>query len=229
MGGRPFLCSQGAGGGLTHFAHPSTHYAIDLEAPVGTLVVAIAAATVLAVDDRVVEGGVHVALLFRWNALVLQLDDGGAIIELVHVRAHSARVAPGARVVRGQPLCEVGDAGFCPVPHLHIEAHATSERRAPSIPLAFACHPRADEATAPTAPSPAAAPSDEPPMEGCIAVAFTPVAGRWYDECGEAPPPPEWDAAAALRPGCEDGDGDGEDGSSSSGWETVEEDSESGG
>eukprot|EP00966_Prymnesium_polylepis_P048716 1127704-Prymnesium_polylepis.1 len=37
---RSYLCSQSAGGGLTHFAHPSTFHAIDLDAPVGTPVLA---------------------------------------------------------------------------------------------------------------------------------------------------------------------------------------------
>ena len=52
---------------------------------------------------------------------MLLLLDSGETVEYVHVRAHSARVCAGERVRRGQVLCESGDAGFCPVPHLHIE------------------------------------------------------------------------------------------------------------
>ena len=33
-GGPPFLCTQSAGGALTHFAHPSTFYAVDFRASV---------------------------------------------------------------------------------------------------------------------------------------------------------------------------------------------------
>merc|ERR1711874_709588 len=37
----PYLCSQGCGGELSHFSHPSMHYAIDLTCPVGTPVLAM--------------------------------------------------------------------------------------------------------------------------------------------------------------------------------------------
>ena len=125
----PYLCSQGVGGALSHFAHPSTRHAIDLECPVGTLVVAAGPGVVRSVEQQVEEGGILVPLLFRWNALLLELDSGESV-EYVHVRAHSARVRAGERVRRGQVLCESGDAGFCPVPHLHIEAHASPARAA---------------------------------------------------------------------------------------------------
>ena len=53
------------------------------------------------------------------------------------VQAESAVVAVGDRVYAGQLLCLSGDAGFCPVPHLHIEAHTSREPGAPSIPLCW--------------------------------------------------------------------------------------------
>jgi len=36
VGPQPYLCSQAAGGALTHFAHASTWHAVDFDAPVGT-------------------------------------------------------------------------------------------------------------------------------------------------------------------------------------------------
>ena len=226
-GGGPFLCSQGVDGGLTHFAHAGTRHAIDLDAPVGTEVCAVGDGVVASVQQDVTESGVHVALFFRYNALVLQLDAGGASVEYVHIRAGSARVAPGQRVARGQVLCESGDAGFCPVPHLHIEAHISRDHDAPSIPLAFECahtatpaHSGCDNARAATNLC----------DEGSF---FVPIAGCWYDERGEVEAPPGWcaqlPAAGAQACGGDDA-GDEEaceevEEGSSSGWETVDEDS----
>ena len=42
----PCLCSQAAGGRLTHFAHGSTWHAVDFDAPVGTTLLAVADGTV---------------------------------------------------------------------------------------------------------------------------------------------------------------------------------------
>ena len=67
----PYLCSQGVGGALSHFAHPSTRHAIDLECPVGTLVVAAGPGLVRSVEEQAEESGILVPLLFRWNALTL--------------------------------------------------------------------------------------------------------------------------------------------------------------
>ena len=59
------------------------------------------------------------------------------MVEYVHIQAHSASVAVGDRVRAGQVLCRSGDVGFCPEPHLHIEAHAARTPEAPSIPIAW--------------------------------------------------------------------------------------------
>ena len=113
--------------------------------------------------------------LFKWNSLMLALDDGN-FVEYVHIRGGSARyasalpdrltvawlgslsvgrpwrrgsdhsvltsttvgrVAAGERVEEGQPLCESGDVGFCPSPHLHIQLHASADDGAPTVPLGF--------------------------------------------------------------------------------------------
>jgi murein DD-endopeptidase MepM/ murein hydrolase activator NlpD len=71
----------------------------------------------------------QVSLLFRYNSLTLLLEDGTTTVEYVHIRAGSSRVVVGERVVPGQVLCESGQAGFCPTPHLHIEAHREGLRR----------------------------------------------------------------------------------------------------
>lgn len=34
-------------------------------------------------------------------------------------------------------ICLSGDIGFCPVPHLHIQMHSSSETKSPTIPFLF--------------------------------------------------------------------------------------------
>jgi len=132
----PFLCSQGSGGQLTHFAHPSTYHAIDLECAVGTPVLSICEGIVKDVADSVTVSGVDVRNFFRWNHVVVAHVDG-TIAEYVHIRAGSVLVSVGESVRRGQQLCSSGDAGFCPTPHLHLELHVEEGKDAPSVPIFF--------------------------------------------------------------------------------------------
>ena len=158
--GEGYLCSQSAGGALTHRWHASTHHAVDLQAPHGTPVLAVLNGRVLDIKDGAVGGGCHVRGLFAYNALTIEhvADRDGLplYVEYVHVRAGSLRVAVGDEVRQGDVVAEVGDAGFCPVAHLHIEAHRMRSASAPSVPIAFA-------------------------TLGAPECTFVAVAGRWYD------------------------------------------------
>ena len=98
------------------------------------------------------------------------------LVEYVHVLAGSVsrRVSIGDTVTCGQPVAEVGQAGFCPKPHLHIEAHRERHPKAPSIPIAFTF---------------AAGQSDEEDANAVV-----PVAGGWYEAgVGRVSPPPRPD------------------------------------
>ena len=195
--GGPYLCSQGACGALTHKYHASTRYAIDLEASVGTAVLAVARGRVVAVKDGVASGGIHVRGFFAYNALTVEhADAGGGVlfVEYVHVRYGSIRVAVGDELVEGQLIAEVGDAGFCPVAHLHLEAYRECHNTAPSIPIAFAV-PQAAHATASTSITSASAIGASSRSAASAHAdhntTFTPVAGGWYHAgLGRVPAPP---------------------------------------
>lgn len=150
--GGPFLCSQGFGGSFTHF-YPGTQHAVDFECAVGTDVLAIGPGLILETRDDNTDTGIDVANLFRWNSVMLQLDDG-AYVEYVHIRHASCKVKEGDRVVAGQVLCESGDVGFCPTPHLHLQMHGSGAKDSPTIPFALN--------------GPPGAPS------------YIPIAGEWY-------------------------------------------------
>ncbi|KAJ8612120.1 hypothetical protein CTAYLR_002421 [Chrysophaeum taylorii] len=131
-----FLCTQAAGGMLSHFVHASVYHAVDFRCDVGTTVVAVGAGTVETVETANVDSSIHVSALFKWNRVVVALDDG-AIAEYVHVAPNSEVVRVGDRVAEGQPICGSGDVGFCPEPHLHLELHLDRAEAAPSVPFAL--------------------------------------------------------------------------------------------
>jgi hypothetical protein len=74
----PFLCSQSEGGQLSHFG--VQRFAVDLECPLGTLVVAVGDGQVLEVRDSETCRGPHAENLFHWNSIMLQLA-GGPVVE----------------------------------------------------------------------------------------------------------------------------------------------------
>ncbi|CAM9770830.1 unnamed protein product, partial [Ascophyllum nodosum] len=155
-GGDPRLCSQGVGGRFTHF-YPGTHHALDFECPKGTPVLSLSSGVVKQVRQTNRAGGIHARGLFDWNSVTI-LQDDGLLAEYVHILADSALVAPGDRVSAGQPLCESGDAGFCPTPHLHLQLQEGEEDSAPTVLFSLLDH------------------------EGNP---YFPVAGKWYGSRGE--------------------------------------------
>ncbi|CAK0898199.1 unnamed protein product, partial [Prorocentrum cordatum] len=83
--------------------------------------------------------GIDVRNFFRWNQVTV-LQEDGTLAEYVHIApgsASAAGICVGSQVQRGQKLCCSGDVGFCPRPHLHLEVHLESGRRAPSVPFGF--------------------------------------------------------------------------------------------
>lgn len=157
-GSKPILCSQGCNGHFTHF-YPATRYAIDLECPVGTPLLAIADGVVKEVRQQSKVSGIGVSNLYKWNSVTLQLADG-ALAEYVHILHDSVAVEVGEAVAEGQLICKSGAAGFCPTPHLHLQVHDSGVSDAPTVPFAF----RSSLAGAP---------------------AFCPQAGELYTESGK--------------------------------------------
>jgi len=62
---------------------------------------------------------------------------GPLYIEYVHVQENSFRVKVGDVVKRGQIICNSGESGFCPEPHLHFSAFRTSDSKAPTVGVKF--------------------------------------------------------------------------------------------
>ena len=54
-------------------------------------------------------------------------ERAGAVSEYVHIKKDSAVVEVGDKVRRGQKVCESGEVGFSPEPHLHFTAFRTRD------------------------------------------------------------------------------------------------------
>jgi len=80
--------------------------------------------------------GIHVRNLFSWNSVMIKMVDG-VFVEYVHIKMNSVVVKVGELVKKGQMICESGDVGFCPEPHLHMQMHLSDEKNAHTIKFAF--------------------------------------------------------------------------------------------
>ncbi len=84
------------------------HHGIDIAAPEGTAVKAVAA-------GRVVESGVKSGY---GNTVVIQSDDGR---KMLYAHNNVNFVSVGDRVNRGEAIAEVGSTGRATGPHVHFE------------------------------------------------------------------------------------------------------------
>lgn len=135
--GKGFMCTQASGGNLTHFAHTSTYHAVDFRCPVGTNVVAPFNATVVDIRNDSSNSGVRVEDLFSWNSMMLKSVNSELFCEFVHIKKDSFKFKVGDEVKEGEIICESGNVGFCPEPHLHMELHTSAEPGSDSIPILF--------------------------------------------------------------------------------------------
>lgn len=155
--GGPFLCTQSFNGEFTHFK-AETYHAVDWRCPVGTPVLAVADGEVVEVCDTQTATGIHTQNLFAWNSIMLKLNSG-EYVEYVHIKAKSAKVAVGEKVSAGKIICESGDVGFCPEPHLHLQVQASNDHKAETVRFC---------------------------LEGADGKKYTPEAGCWYNSEGKA-------------------------------------------
>lgn len=102
------------------------HKGIDLAAPSGTPVHAVAAGTVVSAGQLAENEGRY------GNAVVLQ--HGAQRTLYAHLT--TTNVKPGARVEAGQQIGTVGETGFATGPHLHFEVRQGEELLNPATKLA---------------------------------------------------------------------------------------------
>jgi|GEM_PF-3386124 len=135
--GSSALVTQGNGEPYTHIRRRPSEYAWDFSLPTGSLVVAAAEGTVVAVEQAFQNGGLSDDYVGRSNYVVLAHADGRYSLYL-HLAYRGALVERGERVHAGQGIALSGATGRVSGPHLHFQVQLTpAPSTAQSIPVAF--------------------------------------------------------------------------------------------
>jgi hypothetical protein len=62
-------------------------------------------------------------------------------VEYVHISNEGIQISEGDIVRMGQVICQSGDAGFCPEPHLHMQMQRSRDPGSTSVPLTWRGEP----------------------------------------------------------------------------------------
>ena len=135
--GSSALITQGNGGPYTHTRRGTSEFAWDFFLPTGSLVVAAAEGTVVAVEQGFRSGGLSDDYVARANYVVLAHDDG-RYSNYLHLAFRGVLVEVGERVYAGQGIALSGATGYASGPHLHFQVQSTSAPwGAQSVPVRF--------------------------------------------------------------------------------------------
>jgi hypothetical protein len=121
----------------SHTAEAGNFEALDINAPLGTPILAPADGVVVRTYDASPDVPCdHAEHVPYGNVLVLATDDD-VTLTLAHLAQDSIIVEPGARVRRGEPVAQVGMSGGGGVAHIHLLAEALGSNGIDSIPIRF--------------------------------------------------------------------------------------------
>jgi hypothetical protein len=132
----PFLCTQGENGHLTHFFSGNLH-AVDFRCPVGTPLLAVADGVVVNTRAGNSLTGIAVSNLFKWNSILLKLDNEAEPLYVEYVHIETSAVEVGQRVCTGEIIGTSGSVGFSPEPHLHFSAFRSDKHDAATVRVLF--------------------------------------------------------------------------------------------
>jgi hypothetical protein len=129
--GSSFMVGQGSCTGATesHAAGTSDAFAIDVDMPIGTNILAARAGIVTAIEGQYQDGNKQKA-----NFVKVQHDDG-TVAQYFHLTLNGPKVAVGERVTQGQLVAQSGNTGDSTQPHLHFQVDACAGQG--SIPVTF--------------------------------------------------------------------------------------------
>lgn len=134
--GVSFPISQTYPDTATHVTRDSM-YAIDIEMPVGTDIVAARDGVVFDISSTNFKGGPDADLYADLANIVRVLHDDGTFAVYAHLNWNSIRVNPGERVRAGQYIADSGNTGFSSGPHLHFAVQRNLGMFVESLPVTF--------------------------------------------------------------------------------------------
>jgi murein DD-endopeptidase MepM/ murein hydrolase activator NlpD len=115
---------QGNLGKFSHFQGSENEYAVDFDAPVGTIVCAARAGIVTGVRQDFTVGAPDPALKQAANYVNIKHADG-TFAQYLHLQTNGALVHLGEKVTEGQPIARSGNTGYTKGPHLHFVVFQT--------------------------------------------------------------------------------------------------------
>jgi hypothetical protein len=121
---------------ITHTA-PDSYFAVDVEMPIGTDIVAARGGVVFDVASKNFRGGLDPKVDGPSANVVRILHDDGTYAVYAHLNTNTIRVQPGDRVVRGQYIADSGNTGYSSGPHLHFAVVRNVGLRVESVPVTF--------------------------------------------------------------------------------------------
>jgi len=141
--GLTFSILQGFHGTFSH--RGSNEFAVDIDCPVATPVLATRPGVVIAANAAAQGAGTTTDFVeYKRTNFVLVMHDDGTLGEYMHLSPSGIEVKPGQRIERGQELALSGNTGFSSTPHLHFQVMTAGDDgvSARSFPFRFAITPR---------------------------------------------------------------------------------------
>jgi murein DD-endopeptidase MepM/ murein hydrolase activator NlpD len=134
--GQRFIVSQAYGGPTLTHSRPDSQYAVDIDMPIGTPILAARSGYVLE-NSRPYDTGK--AEPYYWDKinLVRILHDDGTWADYGHLLRYSANVVAGQRIEAGVEIGLSGSSGFSSGPHLHFVIQRNDNGRIVSVPFKF--------------------------------------------------------------------------------------------
>ena len=142
--GRAFRIDQAFGGVLTTHANSDTQYAVDINMPEGTPVVAARSGIVVDATFTNSIGADDPALIDKANTVIIMHDDG-TLAEYAHLAQTPVLVARGQRVEAGATIAHSGNTGYSSGAHLHFAVSRPAlsdagQMRLAALPFDFYTH-----------------------------------------------------------------------------------------
>lgn len=139
----PFTADQGyqilqsSDGPIFSHTTVATRYAVDINMPLGTTVVAARAGVVVEVVSQFSDNGKAEPDYIDKANYVRVLHDDGTWADYFHLMQNSVKVQPGQHVDIGTALALSGNSGYSTTPHLHFHVQVNQNGTIVSLPFQY--------------------------------------------------------------------------------------------